>query len=974
MDRALLVGREPHLEVLYGAIEDARDGQGRAVTVCGEAGSGKTALLNAVATSSQDAMQVVRITGHPAESDLTHAGVHHLAHEAGLDLAAGSFGSPARSGGPIDREPPAPAASAASADPLRDALALMRALTTLSERTPLLLVVDDAHWLDRPSHRALVFVARRLRRERVALLIGLRTPHEDHLAVGTRLDVGPISDEESIELLRASHPGISARVAAKIAAHGHGLPLALREIPGQLSPAQLHGLELLPATLPAGPTLLSTFAPRIAALPDRTVLALLAASFEELSPDTYRSVLADLGCTFDDLDEAERSGLARLRDRRCEFRHPLLPSIVRSEARSKQVSDVRRVLAERLADDPVRAALHVAEVLDVDPGVRAATCVRGAIAATDARRLDEAATLWTLAAQPSTGVSAGAPAGASVDVATDRTAHRTADPTAHPSTDPAAVERRARLREAVRCLALAGYGAEARSLVERLLTVTSDPAERASFLEDLVWMSMWTGSVTPIDDERLESESLELLRSDDPRSREAAKGLLAARATALLGAGAYRRAHESCLLLRAHAADAFDADGAGGAGDRLPLERRLLCDVISVMVGEPGSGAVLRAGHEWVDSYPWDDIVDPKSPTGFLTVALGWLGEHETLERASANARRAAEEHGPSAAAACIGALTAASRERDRGRWDRALAEFESLERIVVDSDFAAPLPFIALRHAHLLAARGEQEGCRRVRRRARQLAPAWIPALRHLDLAVAGLAGLARRDYGGALTDLEAAADIEEEMGLVTSGYLSRFADTFEAAWRLGRAEEHHDELDRFERSMRALQHPTMLGFAARCRALIAEPDTMDTVFATAVEQLSGEPDGFETARTHLLWGERLRRARRKAAAHRKLTLAHRTFVRLGARSWAEHCVSELAACGIRRRRDPDTPDGPLSDLTPRELDVVRAVGSGLTNAEAARQLYVSTRTVESHLYNVFRKLDIDGRDALVELIDSSP
>lgn len=83
---------------------------------------------------------------------------------------------------------------------------------------------------------------------------------------------------------------------------------------------------------------------------------------------------------------------------------------------------------------------------------------------------------------------------------------------------------------------------------------------------------------------------------------------------------------------------------------------------------------------------------------------------------------------------------------------------------------------------------------------------------------------------------------------------------------------------------------------------------------------------------------------------------------------------MSELAACGIRRRRDRDTPDGPLSDLTPRELDVVRAVGSGLTNAEAARQLYVSTRTVESHLYNVFRKLDIDGRDALVELIDSSP
>jgi DNA-binding CsgD family transcriptional regulator len=926
----LLVGREPHLRVLTGAVSDALNGRARTVTVYGEAGSGKTALLDAVTAEAEAeaeeaaAMRVIRIAGHPAEHDLPLAGVHHLLREAGL-----------REVGPDG------VLGTEGADPLRDAAALLDALTTLAGRQPLLLVIDDAQWLDRPSHRALVFVARRLDADALCVLFGVRAPQEDRLMVGTRLEVGPLSRDESVGLLRQSYPQMSARVAAKIAGHAHGLPLALCEIPASLGTAQLEGSEPLPPDLPLGRSLAHLFDQRIAALPDATRLCLLAASFDSLSAAGYLASINELGCGLVDLDEAERAGLARLRAGRCEFRHPLVAAAVRAEARAQQLVAVHRVLANRFADDPVRLAAHLRHDPDVDSGTLLSVLEKGAAAAADARSHDEAAELWVAAA----------------DLVTEPE------------------HRRRLLGRAVSCLALAGAGPEARALIEQLLIDTNDTndtagvtgaaqttvaAERAGVLHDLTWVSLWTQSIPPADDEMIESESLTLIKAGDHRSQEAGARLLAALATALLGAGEYRRAQKVCLALRTHVAE------------RLTLEQRLLCDVIEVMVGEPGAGSLLRDGTSWVDAYPWQHILDPSTSAGFITVVLGWLGEYETLDRVIAHARTATDEHGPSASALYIASSMTASRERHHGRWDRALLGFATLEQIVIDTDFAAPYPFIALRHAHLLAARGDAEACHRLRQRARDKAPVWAPALAHLDHAVAGLLALADRDYTTALSHLDLAGQIERDVGLAPSGYLSRFADMFEAAWRLGEAESRLHELKQFEDAMHTVRHDTMLGLAARCRALVAPPEDMDTAFTEAVERLGTEPGGYETARTHLLWGERLRRARRKADAHQKLTLAHATFTRLGATAWAGQCASELAACGIRRTTAPERAGGPLSQLTPREYEVAREVATGLTNAEAARRLFISERTVEFHLYNVFRKLGIDSRGALTTTINT--
>lgn len=905
MDVTELVGRQPHLRVLADAIDRAKAGHAQTVTVFGQAGSGKTSVLDAVAAQEQGPMRVLRVTGHPAEQDLPLAGVHQLVHQAGL----------------ADVVTPGQ-----STDPLRDAAALLEGLTALAREQPVLLIIDDAQWLDRLSHRALVFVARRLDADAVCVLFGVRSPFADYLMVGRGLEVGPLTQAESVELLRQDHPHMSARVAAKIAATAHGLPLALSEIPADLTADQIRGLAPLPAELPLGRSLTSLFADRIAALPDASRLCLLAASFDALNSQAYGAVLNDLGCALSDLDAAERLGLAKVEGGRCTFRHPLVGVAVRADSRAQERIAVHRALARQFTADPPRLAFHLQQDPEVSPQRLLTVLQEGARVAREALSYHEAAHLWNAAAELAT----------------------------H------APHRRALLREAVQCLALAGAGPEARALVDRLLAETTEAAERAHVLRDLTWISLWTRAVAPADHQTIASLGQQLLGADEPQDRALGQELLAGLATALLGAGKYRRAQEVCQVLSAP------------AGDQLSIEHRLLCAVVAVMVGEPNAAALLRQGDLWVDSYPWSHILDPATPAGFITVALGWLGEYETLERVITKCVAAAHTHGETASGLYIANSMTANRERQRGHWDRALLESETLEQIVLDCDFAGPYPFIALRHAHLLAARGDTAGCEAQRRRAREHAAEWVPILEHLDLAVAGLLALANRDFAVALEHLDHAGQIERSVGLVPGGYLTRVADAFEAAWRLGDAQSRSEELAEFEAAMRAMDHRAMLGLATRCHALVAQVDHMDALFGRAIELLETEADGFEVARTYLLWGERLRRARRKADAHHKLAQAHEIFVSLGASAWVEQAESELAACGVRRAVSAQTLlGGPLSELTPREFEVAREVAQGLSNADAARKLFISERTVEFHLYNVFRKLNIDSRDALATTLN---
>lgn len=900
MPTPAMIGREVPRRMLAAAVDDARAGIARTIVVRGASGIGKTTLLDTAVADADGKMRTIRIAGHPAERDLPYAGVHQLVRATKL---AGVVPVPGR-------------------DPLHNASSLLDALTALAEAEPLLLVVDDAQWLDPTSRRALVFVARRLDADAVCMLFSTRTAGSEELAVGTPIDLEPLSRAESLALLHSTFPELTARVAARIAAQAAGLPLALCEIPAELSPAQLRGAAPLPTVLPLGQSLTRLFDKRLDTLTGRGRLALLAASFDTLDADIYRRVLAALGCTLDDLDSAERAGLVQVRDGCCRFRHPSVPAAIQNAARSRELSHVHRALAAAFAEDPVRAASHLKQDPAADRDRLLDVIRAGAHAAGRNHAYADAADLWHTAA----GLA----------------------------TDPD--EARSYLRKAAKAHVLAGAGPEAHTLVEQLLQDAREASERANLLRDLTSISLWSRSVAPEDSAQIQSYATDLVRDSDVAGQVAGIDLSIALATAALGAGEFRRARQICVTLLTHVAD------------RLTLEQRLLCDVTAVMVGEPGAGAELRA--DWTANYPWQRMLDPATSTGFITVVLGWLGEHDLLERVIARCRETLDQHGPSACGMYVVASMTASRERHRGRWDRALHEFDAIERLVLDTDFAAPYPFLALRHAHLLAARGDRPGCQRLRQQARAKAPVWTRMMAHLDHCVAGLLALAHRDFAVAATELACAGEIERDTGTVPSGYLSRVADEFEAAWRLGETDSLRDELTQFEEVMRGIHHQGMLGLAARCRALLADPDEIDIRFSEAVALLAPEPDGFEAARTHLLWGERLRRERRKADACEKLSLAQETFTRLGATSWVEQCRSELAACGIRRVTVPALADGPASQLTPREFEVAREVAAGATNADAARRLFISERTVEFHLSRVFRKLRIQRRHELAELL----
>jgi DNA-binding CsgD family transcriptional regulator len=891
----VLVGRKAARRRLRDALESAAGGTAQAVVLRGHAGVGKTALLDDLAATAEatHAARVLTISGHPAEQQLPYAGIHQLLHAAG-DGDAHRFDG---------------------VDPLREATAVREMIAGASGDATLVVIVDDAQWLDAASRRALVFAARRLASERVLIALSTQADAEEW-RIGSTMDVEPLGPSESLDVLSPRYPDLSARVAARVVERAAGLPRALLEIPAELGAVQREGGAPLPSILPLGPTLTGLFADRIGGLSDPSRRALLAASFEPLDADELSTALATWHGTIDDLDDAERAGLVRVVDGVCRFAHPAVPAAMQSLARSRELSTAHRALATVFASDPLRAAPHVLQLRD-DPSAALEIVCDAARAATAGGDHAEAVSLWIAAA----GLS-----------------HRLG------RTGDEHEQRRAAFAACLR----AGMAPEARVIAEQLLRDTADSAARARLLRDLVSLAMWTTSAPPDDDAWFEEQSLRLRDDDDPAVRSAGLGLLTILATAAFSGGRFTKAHRLGRHLTSGRAEP-------------DLEHRLLDDATAVMAGEPGSGQVLRS--EWTDAYDWTRILDPSTPAGHITVVLGWLGELELLASAIAHARGAIDRSGTTTAGLYVLSSMTVSYDRYRGRWDEALAGFDALERLGADTDFTAPYPFFALRQAHLLAARGDRAACDAVRRRARERAPAWTPAMEHLDRCVAGLLALAHREFEPTLDALTAAGRIERDSGLVISGYLSRVPDAFEAAWRLGREHELADELQRFDDTMRAVGHTELIALAERCRALLAPPGALDEMFERALAALPDTTDGFEAARTRLLWGERLRRARRRADARVQFALAQQVFLRLGAATWSDRCESELAACGVRRTAPVTAAGAAAEALTPREREVALTVAAGTTNAEAAQRLFISERTAEFHLHNVYRKLGLHNR-----------
>jgi DNA-binding CsgD family transcriptional regulator len=267
---------------------------------------------------------------------------------------------------------------------------------------------------------------------------------------------------------------------------------------------------------------------------------------------------------------------------------------------------------------------------------------------------------------------------------------------------------------------------------------------------------------------------------------------------------------------------------------------------------------------------------------------------------------------------------------------------------------------------AHLAALRGDEDACRASAAEALERAAArglGLPAT--LAANALGLLELGQGRTAEALARFQRLLAAGPGAG---SPFFALYTvpELVEAAVRAGQPEAAAAPLAAFGQLAAATGTPEVLAQLARCRGLVGADEEAAAQFEEALALHDGRARPFDLARTELAYGEALRRARRRGEARTHLRNALATFQRLGAAPWAERATAELRATGeSARKRDPST----LAQLTPQELQIVRLVGEGGTNREIGAQLFLSRRTIDYHLRNVFVKLGVSSRAELIRL-----
>ncbi|HEV7773841.1 MAG TPA: LuxR family transcriptional regulator [Conexibacter sp.] len=907
----MLVGREREWERIGELLDRARLGRSGALLLHGEAGIGKTALLDHAAATAAEDMQVVRAVGVESEAELEFSGLLELCRP----LAARLDAIPARQAetlrGALGLGP-----TAAGSDRFTIGAATLSLLAATAEDAPLLALVDDVQWLDRSSQDALVFAARRLQADRVVLLFARRDGEARSFeAAGLEtLALGGLADEAAEALLAAS--GVSPRVAAQLHAATGGNPLALRELPGLLSAAQLAGSEPLTDPLPISGGVKQAFAQQAAALGPhaQTVLLVAAVATTPAAEPVLRALAAlDAG---DGLAEAEDAGLLAVADARIAFRHPLVRSAIHQAASPSDLRAAHRALADALGDPAAadQRAWHLAAAA-VGPDEQIAAAL---VATAETARM-----------------RAGYAAAAS---ALERAARLT----------PAGGPQAARLFAAAEAAWLAGRPERASALVSETLATEAGAGGQRGVAQRLA------GSIAYFAG-RGEEAAATLL---DAVEALASSDLGAAVSTAADAVNAsIPSADPAPMLLAAERARALAPDDGGEAEFEASLALGYaLCFNGRLAEGEP---LVTRG----VELFAARTAVAAPLQIGRLAWALGWLGRHAEAQEHVTRTIRLARAAG---AVASLPYLLAASAWHGVhiGRWGEAYADLgeglDLAEQIGQPLATAQALSLLTWLHAM----RGDADAARSRAEQALVLTRAH--GFRLYELLVwlgLGLLEAGSGRWEAALDPFERAARGTAEQGFYVGG-VAPALELAEACARTGRAEQAQALLAKFERSELPAV-PLQAGLAARCRGLLAEVDGFEAHFAAALELHASGGYPLALARTQLCFGERLRRGGRRVDAREQLRAALDGFERLGAQGWAERAREELRASGetLRRRDDPAARD----ELTPRELQIALQVAEGATNKEVAAALFLSPKTVEYHLKHVYRKLDIHARAELI-------
>ncbi|GAB2749589.1 ATP-binding protein [Kitasatospora kifunensis] len=907
----MLYGRAGEQAAVEELLTGAREGRSGVLVLRGEPGIGKSALLEYAAERAGAGFEVLRATGIEYEADLPFAGLHLL---LGLALAL-LPGLPA----PQRRALEAAfglAEEAGPADRLLSGLATLGLLAELAQARPLLCLVDDAQWLDHSSADALLLAARRLGSEGVVLLFAARDGEGTFAAPGLpERRLAPLDPSAAAELLAAgSNEAAGAGLRYRVLAEAQGNPLALTELPAALAAGPSPGVGELALTS----RLRQAFHGQVARLPapSRTLL-LVAAAEESGELATVLRAAEALGAGPEDLLPAERAGLLRrTQDGRYALRHPLLRAAILDGAPLDQKLDGHRALGAVLRADGEldRGSWHLA-LAATGPDAELAQALEGA-----ARRA----------------VARGGHAGAA-----------------------AAYERAAQLAPdratVTRCLLLAAESALDAAEAERARSLAlrgAELAEDALTLAVLDWVrattEFWRGGYP-------EAHRLLLSAADrEIPAQIAARALLQAFHTAwYLGERQVGEVLDKMAALALPAEDAtapllgYLRSAIGPVFDRQAPPSLALTEV----------AALARAAG--ADS--------PRDLVQLCGAALVPGRDAETFELAG-------ELIAEARAAGAVGLLPTllffrAEAELFHGR--HRDAELAVAEGLALARDTAQPqwVSQLCALDAYLAALRGERELVgQRVGEALADQASSWgAPA-----------AGTSWSQWALAVHDLGLgrAAEVVERLEPHTAGTyrhhvsaIRTVPDLVEAAVRLGRPERAEAAFERFEAWSARIGSPDWTrALVLRCQALLGPAELAESGYLAALElhERTGRP--FELARTSLLFGEWLRRDRRKTEARARLRAALEVFERLGARPWAERARSELGAAGAAT--PVAAPAGPLAGLTPQEEQIARLAATGLSNREIAAQLFLSPRTVGHHLYKAYPKLGIASRGELADLI----
>ena len=894
-------GERAHLDAL---LKRVRGGRSTVLVLRGEAGVGKTAQLDYAVDAAAD-LRAVRAAGVESEAELAFAALHQLCGP--LLGGLGQLPGPQRDALGIAfglRAGPPP-------DRFLVGLATLRLLAEAAAERPLLCVVDDAQWLDRASARALAFAARRLHSESVLVVFAARQPLAD-LAGLPELVLGGLPDADARELLASAiRWPLDGRVREQIVAETRGNPLALLELPRGLSPAQLAGGFGLPGALPLPDRIEDSFLRRIEHLPADTRLLLVVAAAESAGdPARVWRAAGRLGIPAMAATPAAESGLIDF-GTRVMFRHPLVRTAAYRSASLRERQDAHHALAD-VTDprtDHDRRAWHRAQAA---PGPD-----------------EEVAAELERAAERAQGRGGLAAAAAFLG----RAAALTLDP----------ARRAARALAAAEAMVQAGAFGSARELLD--MAEAGLPDEFQSARAGLVRAKLAFASDRGSDASPLLLKAARRLERVDPGLARATyldamnaamfAGHLASPGGSVLEVARAARAAPAAshppgapdLLM-----DGLVAHFSQGYQAGLPLLRRALRGFGRDMSARDQLRwlwlACIAALHLW-DDQSWDTLSRRHVR---LARDAGALSELPLALSSRACLHLFAGELGAAAALA-------------------------SEARAATEATRSSLAPYAAL---GLAAMRGREGEARTLIETTSQDV---APRGEGIGITVTKWAGAVLSNglgrYAEALAAAEDGCEYPAELGLAAwSG-----AELIEAAARTGQPEHAAGAARWLSQTTRAAGTSWALGVQARSRALLTEGEPAERLYRSAIARLSQTRVRMDLARTHLLYGEWLRRENRRVDAREQLRRAHEMLTAMGAEGFAERARRELLATGetVRKRAIDVT-----GELTAQEVEIAVRARDGQTNSEIGAELFLSTRTIEWHLRKVFTKLGISSRRQL--------